>query len=94
MLKQNFTNESKCNKGKMEKIPLKYLFTRYTTAFFIIKLESSGNKLDCEKITPVAYTKFTSTIMKISFLYILKSALLQFTNQKNGSHFRQKHLKP
>jgi hypothetical protein len=36
----------------MEKIPLKYLFTRYTTAFFIIKLESSGNKLDCGKITP------------------------------------------
>ena len=82
MLKQNFTNESKCNKGKMEKIPLKYLFTRYTTAFFIIKLESSGNKLDCGKITPIAYTKFTSTIMKISSLYTLKIRIISVCKSK------------
>jgi hypothetical protein len=66
----------------MEKIPLKYLFTRYTTAFFIIKLESSGNKLDCEKITPVAYTKFTSTIMKISSLYIPKIRIISVCKSK------------
>lgn len=60
----------------MEKIPLKYLFTRYTAAFFIIKLESSGNKLNYGKITPVAYTKFTSTIMKISSLCIPKIRII------------------
>lgn len=66
----------------MEKIPLKYLFTRYTTAFFIIKLESSGNKLDCGKITPIAYTKFTSTIMKISSLYVSKISIITVCKSK------------
>lgn len=74
----------------MEKIPLKYLFTRYTTAFFIIKLESSENKLDCGKTTPIAYTKFTSTIMKIRSLYIPKIRIITVCKSKQMEAFSGK----